>query len=91
MMQVLHHRYMAANKKVIVHTVDTSYRVPIITEKRYYELLQEDIHCSLDVGVEVLWTGVDDHENQRGKKLVCTGRTILGNPQGSCGWSQDFR
>ena len=39
---------------------------------------------SLDVGVEVLWTGVYDHEDQRGKKLVSAGRTILRDPQGSC-------
>ena len=38
----------------------------------------------VDIRVEGLGAGVDDHEDERGDKLVSTGRTILGDPQGSC-------
>ena len=38
----------------------------------------------VDVGVEGLGAGVDDHEDEGGNKLIGTGRTILGDPQGSC-------
>ncbi len=32
---------------------------------------------SLELGVDVLRTGVEDKEDESGKKLVCTGRSIL--------------